>query len=128
MLPLLLACDDAAPEADDAFEVTAVVPADGAEDAVEAQQPELHLSAEADLKQCSADTIRLDGVLADGSVAFPVELTIEEGGDSSRLLLRHEGGLPRGWAYAITVQSGEDGCLDLDGRQIVPFQSTFVVP
>lgn len=128
MLPLLLACADPGPEEEDLFEVTSVIPEDGATDATEAQQPELHLSAAADLHHCTEATIRLDGVLADGSVAFPIEVVLEEGSDSSRIILRHEGGLPRGWSYAITVAGGEDGCSATDGRLIVPFRSTFVVP
>lgn len=127
-LLLLLACDDPSGGEEASFEVTSVVPEDGATDATEAQQPELLFNAAIDGRSCNEETIRLDGVLADGSVAFPIEIYVEEGEDSRRALLRHTGGLPRGWSYAITVAGGESGCTDLDHREIVPFLSTFVVP
>ncbi|MFZ5476591.1 MAG: hypothetical protein ACOZNI_07430 [Myxococcota bacterium] len=123
----LLACAAEEP-AIDVFEVVGVSPGDGADDVVEAHVPELRFSALADADTCNADTVRLDGVHEDLTVAFPVEVDVVAIDRGAKIQLDHAAAFPRGWTYAISVAGGRDGCLDVDGNQILAFASTFVVP
>lgn len=106
--------------------VESVSPEDGAVDAVEAVTPQLRFSAGVDLASCAADALRLDGVNADHTVAFPVPIEVSADGEGTRIALDPAAILPRGWSYALTVRGG--GCEGLQGGTIEPFYSAFAVP
>lgn len=126
---LALACSgDDEETGTDQFRVIGVVPADGAVDALSVQIPELRFSASADPATCDTDAVRLDAVRDDGTVAFAVPVTLVPVDQGAKLQLDHADPMPGGWRYAITVRTGAAGCTDVDGREIVPFASTFEVP
>ena len=123
----ILACADP-PVVGAGFSVASVSPEDGATDVVEAHLPELRFSDAIDPETCGDETVRLDGVHDDLSVAFRVEgelILVDEG---AKVQFRHDNPLPRGWRYAITVRGGDDGCSSAAGDAIHPFDSTFEVP
>ena len=123
----LLACAGP-PPVGAGFSVAAVSPEDGATDVVEAHIPEVRFSEAIDPDTCDAETVRLDGVHDDLSVAFPVESEIILVDQGAKVQFRHDNPLPRGWRYAITVRGGDDGCSSTTGETIHPFGSTFEVP
>lgn len=107
------------------FRVVAVVPKDGATDVVDAAVPELRLSADADEAACGSGAIRVDGLQADGSVAFPVDIAVVAANLGAKLQLTHALPFLVGRRYAITVNGA---CVDTEGNAIAPFYSTFEVP
>lgn len=132
MGPLILAlagcAEDTPIEVDPGFHVIGVVPEDGATDVIDAQIPELRFSDPASEETCTVDTVRLDGVHDDGSVAFPIEVTLTAIDRGSKLQLAHDLALLPGWTYVLTVQGGADGCTDTQGNPIQAFASRFSVP
>lgn len=124
----LVACSAGLPDSALSFEVQGVVPEDGATDVIEAQSVELKMSAEADYDRCTTATVRVDAMLADGTVAFPIESEVRDGGDGARIVVDPVDALPNGWTYAVTLLGGPEGCGDLDGRDAIGFASSFVVP
>jgi hypothetical protein len=129
MLLLLAACTEAPDMPAPRFRVSSVSPEDGATDVVEAMIPELRFSDPIDEATCTPETLRLDAIHADGTVAFPVDVSVSALDDGFRVQLRHdEAPLPVGWTYAISARAGdEDGCLSVDGALLSPFGSTFTV-
>jgi hypothetical protein len=129
MIWWMLACAEPDPDVETGFAIVGVSPEDGAADVVEAHIPELRFSDPADPDTCTAETLRLDGIVDDGAVAFsvPVEIVPLDGG--LRVQLTHADPLPRGWSYALSARAGDDdGCLDVDGNVLRPFASSFAVP
>ncbi len=112
---------------DEGFRVASVNPVDGAADAVEVVVPELRVVGEADPDRCDAQTVRVDALLDDGSVDFPVDIAVEVSDDGGKLRLVHSAPFPVGWTYAVTARGGDEGCADLGGDDILPFRSTFTV-
>lgn len=127
MVLTLLACADAPEDSGGPapFEVVGVTPADGTRDVVESAHPELRFSAPLDTTTCPADHTRLDGLAADGTVAFRVEVARFADDDAQTLQLDPTDPLPRGWTYAVSVRGGT--CAALDGRLLEPFSSRFTV-
>jgi hypothetical protein len=107
------------------FRVVAVVPEDGATDVIDAAVPELRLSGDADEAACGSGAIRVDGLQADGSVAFPVDIAVVAADLGAKLQLTHALPFLAGRRYAITVNGA---CVDTAGNPIAPFYSTFEVP
>lgn len=129
LLPLLLACADDAPvDVDEGFRVIGVVPEDGAVDAVEVQVPELRFSEAADMEACTADTIRLDAVHEDMTVAFGVDVALTSVDMGAKIQLVHDDAFLPGCTYAITVRGGDEGCASTKGDAIRDFASRFTVP
>ena len=126
---LLLACadDDPVDTGPAPFAVTNVDPDDGGTPTSEISPVQLVLSARPDMSRCNSDTVRIDGVLDDGSVGFNLYVAMDLQGDGN---LRLQPAEPyfRGYTYAVTIQGGDSGCTDVDGRAILPFFSTFEVP
>lgn len=109
------------------FYVAEVTPADGAITDTELTTVILRFSAAPSLDRCTATTIRVDGLRADGTVAFPVPAELELTG-AATLRVRPIDPYPHGYAYAVTVRGGATGCADADGIAVEPFFSTFQVP
>lgn len=125
----LLACTPSPYLPEDSFSVAGVVPEDGTVDAVEAAVPELRFDHPIDPATCTPDTLRIDGILADDTVAFPMELEIVSLDSGYRVQLTHADTFPRGWTYAISARADDEGaCYSLDGLVLQPFASTFAVP
>lgn len=124
----LLACDEGAGDSGPArFYVEYVDPADGTVESVSITNVYLQLSQVPDITRCTTDTIRVDAARDDGTVAFPVpsELSVE---GAAFVKLRPLDPDLRGWTYAVSVQGGDQGCVDEFGTPIEPFLSTFEVP
>lgn len=126
LLLLFAACAEDLP-AEDIFWVEEVEPADGTISANAMVFVYLSLSDPPDVSRCTTDTLRVDAVREDGTVAFDVPVTLEWSGEKFAKLLPVDPYLG-GWAYRVTAQGGEDGCADVDGVPIEPFASTFEVP
>lgn len=130
-LPVLAlwACGDEGPidTGPPPFEVVGVDPDDGMPADSVVAPVQLILSAIPELSRCNTDTIRVDAVLDDGTVAFnsPFAFDLQSEGN---LKLKPDDPYIRGYTYAVTVRGGETGCADLNGRAILPFYSTFEVP
>ncbi len=125
----LAACAPENTELDPGFHVVGVSPEDGAADVVEAHLPELRFSDAVSPEACGAEALRLDGIHADDTVAFAVPLVVVALDGGVRIQLTHPEPLPRGWSYALSAHAGDSsGCVDLDGRTLAPFASTFTVP
>ncbi len=128
-LLLLTACDSGPPpDLDPGFSVVGSAPEDGTEDAVESQQPELRFNAVTDPARCDADTLRLDALHDDDTVAFRVDAVIESVDGGVKLRLVPDAPMPTGWRYALTVRDGDDGCASIDGDVVRPFRAVFTVP
>ncbi len=128
MLLLLAACTEAPYVPVEGFHISGVSPADGATDVVEAHVPELRFSDPVDEERCTPATLRLDGIHADGRVAFEVVVTLTALDEGYRVQLAHEDPLPTGWMYALSARAAdEDGCASVDGELLEPFASTFTV-
>lgn len=126
MIAILLACEqEPEPVAD--FAVIGVSPDEGGV-AVEVDPVFLRLSAEPDMDRCNSDSIELNAINDDGSVAFfvPSEVSLQE--EEGNLRVAAFDAFLNGWTYAVTVMGGENGCADVDGRPITAFLSTFEVP
>ncbi len=123
----LVACADDGSDADPRFYVERVEPEDGATSVTALVFVYLHLSGGPDPERCTAETLRVDAVRADGTVAFEVPSTVTFSGERFTKVLPDAPYL-RGWTYRVTARGGEDGCADLDGVPIEPFVSTFEVP
>lgn len=88
---------------------------------------QLILSESPDLNACNLNTIRVDALRDDGTVAFPAVVVLD---------LQSEGNLKvqpdepyfQGYTYAVTVRGGESGCTDINRNPIQPFYSTFEIP
>lgn len=129
MMLLLAACTPSPYLPEETFSIAGVVPEDGTGDVVEAAIPELRFDRPIDETTCTPDTLRIDGVLDDGSVAFPVPLTIEPRDSGYRVQLVADEPFPHGWTYAISARANDDAaCFSLDGIVLEPFASTFAVP
>ena len=128
MLLLLAACTEAPYIPSEGFRISGVSPEDGATDVVEVQIPELRFSDPIDPATCTAETLRLDGTHADGTVAFAVAVIVTAYDEGYRVQLGHDDPLPVGWAYALSARAADDaGCTSLDGDLLAPFASTFTV-
>lgn len=132
-IPLLsagmCACDDENP-ADTGlppFEVVGISPEPGAFAESVVYPVQLILSDIPDLERCNANTIRVDALLADGTVGFNVALTFDLQSEGN-LKLKPDDPYFRGYTYAVTIRGGNTGCADVNGRAILPFYSTFEVP
>lgn len=88
---------------------------------------QLILSADPDMDHCTLDTIRIDALRVDGAVAFPVLVALDLQGEGN-LKVQPDEPYFRGYTYAVTVRGGDDGCIDVSRRPILPFYSTFEVP
>lgn len=130
ILAAVLACAEEAPVAppETGFRVIGVVPDDGAADVIPDAIPELRFSEPTVETTCNADTVRLDGLAEDGSVAFPVDAALIVVDRGSKLQLDPDEALLPGWSYALTVQGGADGCTNAAGDPIEPFGARFWVP
>jgi hypothetical protein len=126
LLVALLACADD-PEAEDRFWVREVDPPDGGQLLIAVSPVLVRFSGPLDLERCTSDTMRLDAIRDDGTVAFPIPLTFEATADGFVRFI-HDGPLPAGWVYAITLRGGETGCTDENGTPLDPFLSLFEVP
>ncbi len=127
MIVALLACEEE-PEAPPHFAVIGVQPEDGAADVVEVTPVFLRFNATPDTERCTADFIEINAIRADGTVAFAAPAEVSRDGEYDNLKVASVEPFMAGWAYAVTVQGGEDGCADVDGRPVTPFLSTFEVP
>ena len=115
------------------FQVVGSVPADGEDEVVEAQVPELRLNAKANIASCSSDYLLLVPVDESGQVAFSLDyqLTFTDQGmddEGMKVLFQTEFPLVRGYHYALFVRSSDEGCLDADGRVLEPYGVEFYVP
>ncbi len=128
ILLLAVACSGSPADPDAGFAVVGTSPADGAVDVVEAHIPEVWFNAASDPAACTTDTVRIDALYADGSVAFAVPLGLEPIDGGVKLRLRPEEVLPEGWSYALTVADGDAGCASTAGDVVRPHLSTFLVP
>lgn len=126
MIALFLACEEA-PEPVPDFAVIGVSPDDGGV-AVEVDPVFLRLNAEPDMDRCNTDTIELNAINDDGSVAFPVPAEVSLQEEEGNIRVAGLDAFLNGWTYAVTVMGGENGCADVDGRPITAFLSTFEVP
>lgn len=129
LVSLLAACTPATTPPDEGFTIVGVSPEDGASDVVEAHIPELRFSDPIDTFRCNADTLRLDGIHDDDTVAFEVELEVLPLDEGHRVQLPPVDKLPSGWTYALSARGGsESGCASTAGDLLAPFTSTFYVP
>lgn len=111
------------------FAIEGVSPEDGATDVVEVHVPELRFNAPIDTALCTPDSLRVDGVNADDTVAFGVDVVVVAKDEGYRVQLTHEEPLPGGWTYRISARAGDDaGCRSVDGDILEPFASSFAVP
>ena len=111
------------------FVVVGTTPDPGADDALETTDPELRVSASADPVTCTEESLIFAGISEDGAVAFvpPYSITLED--DGSRIRFMREDTLPRGYRYAVVVQSGGSAtCTDVDGRALEAYGFEFYVP
>ncbi len=127
LLPLLTACAPSADTAEDLFWVEEVEPADGTIVPNALVLVSLYLSDAPDVSRCTLDTLRVDAVRDDGSVAFSPAVELDVSGERF-LMLKPVGPYLAGWTYQISAEGGADGCADVDGVPITPFASTFEVP
>lgn len=123
---LLAACAEA-PAEEDLFWVESVEPADGTVTPNQLVFVYLQLSDPPDPTRCTTDTLRVDAVRDDGTVAFAAPTELSFSGEAFVKLLPVEPYLG-GWTYRVTAQGGEDGCASAAGVAIEPFVSTFEVP
>ena len=127
-IPLwLLACEESADTGRGRFYVESVEPEDGSLEAVAVSNVYLQLSAAPDITRCTTETLRVDAVRGDGTLAFPVPSELSVEGEAFVKLHPLNPDL-RGWTYVVSVQGGEEGCADEGGTPIEPFFSTFEVP
>ena len=131
-LPLILvglvACAGTVGQREDTgFHVVSSLPADGSDDVVESQTPELRLSAEADAASCTGDSLGLVAVNADGSVAFELPVTVELLDGGNKVGLEHAEPFIAGYSYAFVVRTGDVACRDVDGRPLRAFHAEFEV-
>ncbi len=124
---MFVACGDDGGDGDARFYVERVEPEDGSTSVTALVFVYLYLNATPDPERCTTDTLRVDAVRADGTVAFEVPSTVTFAGQGFTKLLPDAPYL-RGWTYRVSVRGGEDGCADQDGVAIEPFVSTFEVP
>lgn len=112
---------------DTGFHVVSSLPADGSDDVVESQTPELRLSAEADAESCTGTSLGLVAINDDGSVAFelPIEVELLDGGNKAGL--DHDEPFVAGYSYAFVVRTGDAVCRDVDGRPLREFHAEFEV-
>lgn len=127
LLALGLGACAEAPPPEDLFQVVEVEPADGTTTANAMVFVYLSLSDPPDAERCTPDTVRVDAVRDDGTVAFAAPVELSFSGEKFVKLLP-EAPYLGGWTYRVTVQGGDDGCADVDGVPILPFASTFEVP
>jgi hypothetical protein len=126
---LLAGCTPSPYLPEDTFSIAGVVPEDGSTDVVEAAIPELRFDRPIDATTCTPDTLRIDGILDDGTVAFTMPLAVESLDSGYRVQLETDDPFPGGWTYAISARADDDGaCYSLDGIVLEPFASTFAVP
>ncbi len=123
----VLACDAPPADVDEGFRVVSASPLDGSDDAYEVTIPELRVAGVADPERCDNQSVRLDAVNDDDSVAFAVPIAVDVSEDGGKLRLVHLEPLPRGFTYAMTARGGPEGCADVDGDDILPFRSLFTV-
>jgi hypothetical protein len=129
LLLVLFACTPADTLPGGGFAIVGVSPEDGASDVVEAHIPELRFNAPIDTALCTLDTLRVDGVNADETVAFGVDIAVVAKDEGYRVQLTHATPRPGGWAYRISARAGDDsGCQSVDGDVLEPFASSFAVP
>ncbi len=122
----LLACAEPADE-EDRFWVEEVDPEDGGQMLIAVSPVLVRFSGSLDLERCTADTMRLDAIRENGSVAFNVPISFDATADGF-VRFMHTAPLPSGWTYAVTVRGGEAGCADEAGIALEPFYSVFEVP
>lgn len=124
----IFACGDESPvdTGPPPFEVVGVDPDEGMPAESVVYPVQLILSAIPELSACNAETIRVDAILDDGTVAFNSPFTFDLQSEGN-LKLKPDDPYIRGYTYAVTVRGGETGCTDLNGRAILPFYSTFEV-
>lgn len=128
MTGLLLLMGCAEPEADaPRFKVSEIDPPDGGEMLIAVSPVLVRFSEPPDMELCTNQTMRLDAIREDATVAFEVPLEFDATGDGFVRFI-HAEPLPAGWAYAVTIRGGDTGCADESGTPIVPFFSSFEVP
>ncbi len=127
LLLALVGCTPVDSLPDPGFVIVGVSPDEDAADVVEAHIPELRFSDPIDPALCTPETLRLDAVHADESVAFAVALAVVSKDEGYRVQLTHDAPLPTGWTYRLSARGGDDGCQSLDGLPLAPFASAFTV-
>lgn len=129
LLCALAACAPVDPAPSGGFAIVGVSPEDGSTDVVEAHIPELRFNDSIDTDLCTPTTLRVDGVHADETVAFRVDLAVVALDEGRRVQLTPTTTLPTGWSYRISAAAGDEtGCLSIDGARLEPFASGFTVP
>lgn len=125
----LSACTPADGLLDQGFAIVGVSPDEGASDIIEAHIPELRFNAPIDPALCTPESLRVDGVHEDETVAFSVDIVIVAKDEGYRVQLTHEAAFPGGWTYLISARAGDEaGCQSVDGELLEPFASSFAVP
>lgn len=127
-LASLVACASSGEFEDTGFHVVSSLPADGADDVVESQTPELRLSAPADSEACTGESVGLVALTSEGGVGYELDVEVELLDNGNKLALGHDEHFLSGGTYAFVVQTGASGCTDTNGRPIRPFGATFEVP
>lgn len=125
---LLVGCASVGQFEDTGFHVVSSLPADGADDVVESQTPELRLSAAADSEACTADAVGLVALTPEGAVGYELDVTVELLDNGNKLALGHDEHFLSGQTYAFVVQTGATACTDVDGRPLRPYAASFEVP
>lgn len=128
MILALLACEpEGADTAVAPFYVESVSPAEGEVVDTNIAVVLLQLSEAPDLSRCTTDTIRVDAVRDDGSVAHTVPIALSLSGQALVKAAPQEP-FTFGWTYAVTAQGGSDGCQAESGTPLTSILSTFEVP
>ncbi len=130
-LPQQWACStpSAPPEEDTGFYVASSEPQDRDETVVEAVNPELRLSRNADPGTCSQRNVFLLQVTDSGNtVTRYLDYQITFPDDGLKISMEPDNNLLPGFWYMLTVSTAADSCTDLDGLPIQPFSSYFYVP
>jgi len=127
LLLALAACTPVEALPDPGFVIVGVSPEEDAADVVEAHIPELRFSDPIDPALCTPETLRIDAVHDDETVAFAVALAVVSKDEGYRVQLTHDAPLPTGWTYRLSARGGDDGCQSVDGLPLAPFASAFTV-
>ncbi|MCP4919451.1 MAG: Ig-like domain-containing protein [Proteobacteria bacterium] len=125
---LLVGCASAGQHEDTGFHVVSSLPADGADDVVESQTPELRLSSAADSEACTGDSVGLVALTDEGGVGYELDVEVDLLDNGNKLSLAHDEHFASGTRYAFVVRTGSSGCVDVEGRPLRPFAASFDVP